>query len=114
VARASDSAASCESAAEGYLSGTSLEIACALLEGTCQLYRGGAGGGLGDLVALSSAPIDRHVRGALGEAQARLGMLHGPLDHAREHHPAAYLAATQAIEAARHTLQVEMASALEA
>jgi predicted lipoprotein len=100
-------------AVEGYYSGTSLAIACALVAGTKQLYIGGSGGGLADLVAVTSRPIDRHVRALFDDAEADLRALQTPLELAVDERPAAFATATRSMQSLSHILKVEMASALE-
>ena len=100
-------------AAEGYFSGTSLDIAGALVAGTGQLYLGAAGGGLSDLVAAVSPPIDAHLKALLADCQARLAALGKPLEIAVQSDPRGWADAVAALQALRHFQKVEMASALE-
>jgi predicted lipoprotein len=100
-------------AAEGYFSGTSLDIAGALLAGTQQLYLGAAGGGLSDLVAAVSAPIDAHLKALLADCRARLAALDKPLEIALQSDPQGWAEAVAALQALRHFQKVELASALE-
>ena len=101
-------------AAEGYFSGTSLEIAGALIAGTKQLYLGGAGGGLSDLVASASPAIDQHLRALFTQVETSLRALGKPLELGVDAHPAAFAAAADAVRNLMHIQKVEMVSALEA
>jgi predicted lipoprotein len=113
VSRAAGSGQPTPLAAEGYFSGTSLDIAGALIGGTQQLYLGLAGGGLSDLVAAVSPDIDAHVKALYAQCQSRLHDLGKPLEVAVTADPPGYAAAVASVQALRHIQQVEMASALE-
>ena len=113
VARAVDAHAPLVTAVEGYFSRASVDIAQALLSGTRQLYLGGAGGGLAELVAAASPEIDQHVRQCFADADARFGALPRALEIAFTTRPGAFHAASASLEALQHVLKVEMLSALE-
>jgi predicted lipoprotein len=114
VARASADRLPMEFAVEGFFSGASLDIAHALVGGVERLYCGGAGGGLTNLVAQVSLPIDEHIREAFADFSARVKSLGLPLERALELSPAGFRAATASVENLRHIFKVEVASALEA
>lgn len=113
VARARLQSTPLWSAVEGYFSQTSLEIVRALLDGTRRLYLGGADGGLSELVARSSPPIDEHVREAFATADAALVAVREPLELALVSDPERFRRANGALEQLKHVMKTEMASALE-
>src|SRR5262249_6597885 len=65
---------------EGWPSGTSHELARALVTATQQLYVGGGSGGLGDLVRAASPAQDQRVRAAFDAAAADVNALGAPLE----------------------------------
>jgi len=99
-------------AVEGYYSGTSLDIVLALVAGLRQLYLGGGSGGLSELVAAASKPIDEHVRATFRETERRLRALESPIEVALDAHPAQFRSGADAIVELRHVIEVEMVSAL--
>ncbi|HEX2871079.1 MAG TPA: imelysin family protein [Polyangiaceae bacterium] len=99
-------------AVEGYFSGLSHQIVLAILTGTRLLYSGGGKGGLSELVAAASQPIDDHVRQSFDAAEQQLRALGMPLETALDEHPKRFHAVAVAIRELRHVLEVEMQSAL--
>ncbi len=99
-------------AVEGYFSGTSNQIVHAILNGARELYLGDGHGGLSDLVAAASEPIDQHVRATFTEAERQLQELGVPLEVALDEQPSRFQAAAAAVRELRHVLEVEMHSAL--
>jgi uncharacterized protein len=99
-------------AVEGYFSGTSHQIVLAIVTGTRLLYSGSGKGGLSELVAAASQPIDDHVRQSFDGAEQRLHALGMPLETALDKQPGQFHAAAAAIRELRHVLEVEMQSAL--
>lgn len=97
-----------EFAVEGYFSGSSLEIVQAILAGAESLY----GGGLSELVAAASEPIDQHVRSAFREAGQRLKAMDAPLEVALAAQPDRFQSAASAVAELRHVIEVELQSAL--
>ena len=102
-----------ESAIEGYYSGSSLHVVRALVGGTERLYMGAAGGGLKDLVAAASPPIDAHVRQAFADATSCWAALSSPLELAIDADAQRFQAAAAALATLRHVVATEMLSALE-
>ena len=70
-------------------------------------------GGLSELVARSSKPIDVHVRQSSTDADAQLVALHAPLEQALVSDPERFRRAVGGIEQLKHVMKTEMASALE-
>lgn len=99
-------------AVEGYFSKSSLEIVQAIVSGTKSLYLGGGSGGLSQLAAAASKPIDDHVRAAFSEAEQRLRALDMPLEVALDAQPARFKGAAAAVAELRHVIDVELVSAL--
>lgn len=99
-------------AVEGYFSGTSHQIVLAIVTGTRLLYSGGGKGGLSELVAAASQPIDDHVRQSFDAAEQQLGALGMPLESALDREPSRFHAAATTVRELRHVLEVEMQSAL--
>lgn len=97
---------------EGYFSRSSLAVVQAFLDGVEQLYRG-AGGGLSELVRSVAPDIDEHVRSDFAGARRQLTSLGVPLERGIASAPAQFEAAAAALRELRHTLRVEVASALE-
>ena len=100
-------------AAEGYFSGTSLDIAGALIGGTQQLYLGGRWrperSGSQRLPA-----IDAALKALFAECQSRLRDLGKPLEVAVAARSLGLRRGRCLLQSLRHIQQVEMASALEA
>jgi hypothetical protein len=99
-------------AVEGYFSGSSLDIVQAIVAGTRQLYWGGGSGGLSQLVAFASQPIDDHVRAAFSEAEQGLRAVGMPIEVALEAQPGRFSRAAAAVAELRHVIEVEMLSTL--
>jgi len=99
-------------AVEGYFSKTSLDVVVAITAGIKSLYFGGASGGLSELVASVSKPIDDHVREAFRAAEQQLLAVGMPLELAFETQPSRFKAGAAAVAELRHVLDVEMAGAL--
>jgi predicted lipoprotein len=99
-------------AVEGYFSGTSLDIVLSIVAGTERLYLGAGRGGLSELVAMVSKPIDEHVRTAFRDAERQLRTLGMPIETALEQQPKLFHEAAAAVRELRHVLEVEMQSAL--
>jgi predicted lipoprotein len=99
-------------AVEGYFSKSSLDVVIAIIAGIKSLYFGGTSGGLSELVAAASKPIDDHVREAFRAAEQQLLALAMPLEAAFETQPSRFKAAAAAVAELRHVLDVEMAGAL--
>jgi len=99
-------------AVEGYFSGSSLEIVLAIVAGTKRLYVGGGSGGLSQLVASASKPIDEHVRAAFADTEQRLRAVGMPLEVALDAQPGRFSSAAAAVAELRHVMEVEMVSAL--
>lgn len=101
-------------AVEGYFSGTSLEIASALVTGTRQLYLGHGGGGLTELVARASEPVDAHARTLFTNVEASLLALGQPLEIGVDTAPEAISTATASLTAMKRLLNGDVRVALEA
>ncbi len=99
-------------AVESYYSGTSLAIALALVTGTEALYSGAGGGGLGDVAAGVSKPVDTRVRDAFTAARDALEKLGAPLEQSVRSNPSSMANASAAIKALELALKVDLASAL--
>ncbi|HYQ02597.1 MAG TPA: imelysin family protein [Polyangiaceae bacterium] len=99
-------------AVEGYYSKSSLDIVLAIIAGTKSLYLGGGSGGLSDLVASSSKPIDDHVRASFAETEQYLRSIGMPIEVALEAQPTLFKAGAAAVAELRHVIEVELVSAL--
>lgn len=99
-------------AVEGYFSKSSLEIVLAIVAGTKRLYLGGGSGGLSQLVASASKPIDEHLRAAFAETEQRLRAVGMPIEVALDAQPARFKSAADAVAELRHVIEVEVVSAL--
>jgi predicted lipoprotein len=99
-------------AVEGYLSGSSLDIVLAIVAGTKRLYLGGGSGGLSQLVAFASKPIDDHVCAAFRETEQRLRAVGMPIEVALDAQPARLHSEALAVAELRHVIEVELVSAL--
>lgn len=99
-------------AVEGYLSQSSLEIVLAVVAGTKRLYLGAESGGLSQLVASASKPIDEHVRAMFHHTEEQLRALGMPLETALDAQPSRFKAAAAAVAELRHVIEVELVSAL--
>jgi len=99
-------------AVEGYYSKSSLEIVLAIIAGAHSLYLGGGSGGLSELVASASKPIDDHVRAAFRETEAQLRAIGIPLETAFDTQPSRFKSAAAAVAELRHVIEVELVSAL--
>lgn len=103
-------------AVEGYFSSTSLAIASALVTGTRQLYLGRGGGGLTELVARASEPVDAHARSLFTDVEASLAALGKPLESLEigVDAPEAIVTATASLTALKRLLNGDVRVALEA
>ena len=99
-------------AVEGYYSKCSLAVVLALFGGIERLYLGGTSGGLGELVASASKPIDEHVRAAFRETEQALLAVGMPIEAALDAQPLRFKAAAAAVAELRHVIDVELVSAL--
>lgn len=99
-------------AVEGYFSKSSLEVVLAILAGIESLYSGGGSGGLGELVASASKPIDEHVQQAFRAAEQQLAAVGMPIEEALDAQPNRFEAASAAVAELRHVIEVEVVSAL--
>ncbi len=99
-------------AVDGYYSGSSLEIVLAIVAGTKRLYLGGGSGGMSQLVAFASKPIDDHLRSTFQQTEQRLRAVDMPIEVALGAQPARFRSAVAAVAELRHVMEVEMVSAL--
>ncbi|HYQ43749.1 MAG TPA: imelysin family protein [Polyangiaceae bacterium] len=99
-------------AVEGYFSSSSLEVVEAIISGSKSLYVGGGKGGLSELAAAASKPIDDHVRAAFRETEERLRAVGMPIEVALDSQPARFKSAAAAVAELRHVIDVELVSAL--
>jgi len=73
---------------------------------------GGGSGGLSQLVAVASKPIDDHVCAAFRETEERLRAVGMPIEVALDAQPGRFSSAVAAVAELRHVIDVEMVSAL--
>jgi predicted lipoprotein len=101
-------------AVEGYFSGMSLAIASALVDGTRQLYLGRGGGGLAELVAHASVPVDAHARALFADVEASLGAVGKPLEIGVDTAPERIPIASASLAALARLLNGDVRVALDA
>jgi predicted lipoprotein len=95
---------------EGYSSGSAIEILSALVSGVERLYRGGAGGGIADLVQATSAAVDQRVRDHFSRALSALERVRQ--SRAGRAEPELANTAREAMRALDRLFETELASAL--
>jgi predicted lipoprotein len=112
IVRASARKESGAAVVEGYYSGLSRELALELVAGTAELYRGGKGGGLSDLVRATQAPLDVRLHALFADAETKLRALGAPLERAFETEREGFDQAKAATKTLERALKLEAASSL--
>ncbi len=97
---------------EGFASGSSRDLALALLGATERLYRGGKRGGLGNLVRATTASAHEHLCSLFESAGNALRAMTGPLERAVQSERHKLEVASKATKALEIAVKTELASAL--